>query len=131
MYTGFLAVSFLIGWFPSLLNTSYTAPISILAEVTSILVAFRTFKVKNTLLSTPFRLFGIAIFLMSFSKLIMLMVIPIVTNRMLDIYDEITAFLALLAACYLLKKNKNPIKKCAGTRDGSLVHWFICSLVIV
>jgi hypothetical protein len=38
------------------------------------------------------------------------MVIPIVTNRMLDIYDEITAFLALLAACYLLKRTKTLLK---------------------
>ncbi len=104
MYTGFLAISFLTGWVPSLLDRSYIFTINILTEVTSILVAFRSFKVKNALLSTPFRLFGVAIFLMSFSKLIVLMVIPIVTNRMLDIYDGIIAFLALLAACYLLKR---------------------------
>jgi hypothetical protein len=111
MYAGLTVIGFIDVLLPSFLNSSYASTLGILTEVISLFATFQSFKIKDRTLSIPFKLFGIAIFLNSFSKLILIFAIPSINEKLENIYGQISLGLTLLAAFYLLKRIKSYLMK--------------------
>lgn len=88
----------------SSLNSNYAMSVGVLTEVMSVYLAIQTFRVKNKEISLPFRLFGVAVFFLSFGKVVLLFALPNVAAKYLLYYEQTVILLTLLSAYYLLKR---------------------------
>jgi hypothetical protein len=105
-----LGIGFVDTLFPSLLKGSYADSLGILTQVVSVFVALRSFTVKNRFLSTPFKLFGIALFSSSFPRLLFILVVPLINQKLMTIYGQLTVVLILTSAFYVLKSATKYLK---------------------
>lgn len=90
--------------FPFLLKGDYQNSLSILTDVVCVLVAVRSFTVKAPAVSVHFKFFGAGIALASVPRLVAMLVDSSIKIEIISILDNIGFIIALLAACFILKR---------------------------
>ena len=104
MFTGILAISIIDTVFPHLLNADYGHWLGTLTLVISLLVAFRSFFVKTSFISLPFKFFGAGIGLLALPRLFILMVATSFNEALISITGDIGILVVLLATSFILKR---------------------------
>jgi len=104
MFTVMLEISILITAFPGLLKGAYTSSIEILMEVVSLLVAFRSFTVKATPISLPFKCFGLGIAMISLPQLLMMLTSATLNEKILQITNDLGLLVIMISLAFILKR---------------------------
>jgi hypothetical protein len=110
MFLCLFTITFFDVIFPAVLKDPTYGTLDILTAVVSLLVAFRSFKVKALPIATPFKLFGTGIALVTGPKLI----IMLIGNPSMQLYgglEDIGVVVTFLATCMVLKRTMNFLKR--------------------
>ena len=110
MFACIFTISIASSVFPHLLNANYANWLGTLAEVVSLLVAFRSFFVKAPAVSLPFKFFGAGIGLIALPKLFIMLVTTTINGQLISITEDAGLLVILPATCFVLKRMMNFLK---------------------